>query len=128
MAYEQEIDRYILSGGSVTRWFPNDLTERVEGPAFEHLYIVSDKPIKTEADPTLISKKLDIMAKKFSKVRVVHGTGKHGRQTITAHNGIAQADEGRVVFDPKVCPACKNKTLKWNANGAHCLSCGYRSS
>ena len=128
MVCEEEIDRYVLPGGFVTRWYPNGLTERVDGPAYEHLLIRSDKPVEAITDPTLISKKIEVQARKIKMKPLVHGSSKDRAQRATLYNGIAQADEGTVIFDTQVCPSCGRRALKWNDSGAYCTFCGYRSS
>lgn len=50
------------------------------------------------SDPTLIARKIEVYSKKpFSKPVVAQGSGGHRGWMVRAHNGIAHADEGRVI-------------------------------
>jgi len=50
------------------------------------------------SDPTLIARNIEVFSKKpFSKPIVAQGSGGHRGWMIRTHNGIAHADEGRVI-------------------------------
>ena len=50
------------------------------------------------SDPTLIARNIDVFSKKpFSKPVVARGSGGHRGWMDRAHNGVAHADEGRVI-------------------------------
>jgi hypothetical protein len=50
------------------------------------------------SDPTLIARNMEVYSKKpFSKPVIAHGSGGHRGWMVRAHNGIAHADEGKVI-------------------------------